>query len=230
MARLYLFAEGATEQTFADTVLKPHLANLGVYLHPPVLIANAKKKGRVYRGGGRRYGPMKNDILRFLAQEKGGDVFFTTMIDLYAIHPEFPGLAESEKLRHLPHKRVDALEKAFAIDIGDGRFVPYIQLHEYEAYLFSDPTWFGYFYDHHEKQIAALKDIANGHATPELIDDGPHSAPSKRIIGELPDYEDAKSAVGPQVAELIGLDVIRGKCPHFAAWLSRLEQLGNGTH
>jgi hypothetical protein len=228
MARLYLFAEGQTEQTFADTVLKPHLAKWGVYLHPPVLIAHVKKKGRVHRGGGCKYLPMKNDILRFLAQEKGGDVFFTTMIDLYGIHVEFPGLSEAEKLRHLPDKRVEALEQAFANDINDGRFVPYIQLHEFEACLFSDPTWFRYSYDHHEKQIAALQAIANEHATPELIDDGQHSAPSKRIIAEFPDYEDAKSAVGPQVAELIGLNVIRGKCPHFAAWLSRLEKLGGG--
>ncbi len=29
MPRIYLFAEGTTELTFADTVLKPHLANLG---------------------------------------------------------------------------------------------------------------------------------------------------------------------------------------------------------
>jgi hypothetical protein len=79
MPRLYLFAEGQTELTFADTLLKPHLANLGVFLHPPVLIAHAKKRGRVHRGGGRKYVPMKNDILRFLAQEKGGDVFFTTI-------------------------------------------------------------------------------------------------------------------------------------------------------
>lgn len=230
MPRLYLFAEGPTEQAFADTLLKPHLATLGVYLHPPVLIAHAKKKGRIHRGGGRRYVPMKNDILRFLRQERDRDVFFTTMIDLYAIHPEFPGLAEAEKLRHMPDKRVEALERAFAIDIGDDRFVPYLQLHEYEAYLFSDVTWLRYFYDHHDKQIAALKAIADTHPTPELIDDGQHSAPSKRIIAELPDYEDAKSAVGPQVAELIGLNVIRGKCPHFAGWLSRLEHLGGETH
>ncbi len=226
MARLYLFAEGPTELTFADAVLKPHLGNLGVYMHPPVLIAHAKKKGRVHRGGGRKYTPMKNDIQRFLAQEKGSDVFFTTMIDLYAIHADFPGLDEAEKLRHMPDKRVEALERAFAKDIHDDRFVPYIQLHEYEAYLFSDPTWFRYFYSHHEKQIAALMTIADGYDTPEMIDDGPHSAPSKRIIAELPDYGDAKSAVGPQVAELIGLEVIRRKCPHFAAWLSRLEKLG----
>jgi hypothetical protein len=85
MPRLYLFAEGQTELTFADKVLKPHLALYGVYLQPPVLIAHARKKGKAHRGGGRRYSPMKNDIVRFLAQEKGADVFFTTMIDLYAI-------------------------------------------------------------------------------------------------------------------------------------------------
>lgn len=226
MPRLYLFAEGLTELTFADTVLKPHLARVGVYLHPPVLIAHARKKGRVHRGGGGRYTPMKNDIMRLLAQEKGHDVFFTTMIDLYAIHADLPGLAEAEKLRHMPEKRVQALEQAFARDINDDRFVPYIQLHEYEAYLFSDPTCFGYFYDHHDKQIAALKVIADNYATPELINDGQDSAPSKRIIAEIPDYKDAKSAVGPQVAELIGLDVIRDKCPHFAAWLAQLEKLG----
>src|SRR3954449_5586386 len=110
MSRLYLFAEGLTELTFADTVLKPHLSSAGVYLHPPVLIAHARKKGKVHRGGGGKYLPMKNDILRFLAQEKGGDVFFTTMLDLYAIPAEFPGLAEGEKLRHAPDKRVEALE------------------------------------------------------------------------------------------------------------------------
>lgn len=206
-------------------MLKSHLANLGLYLQPPVLIAHARKKGRVHRGGGRKYVPMKNDIQRFLAQEKGEDVFFTTMIDLYAIHIEFPGLTEAEKLRHIPPRRVEALEQAFAKDINDNRFIPYIQLHEYEAYLFSDPTWFRFFYDRHEKQIASLKAIADGYTTPELIDDGQLSAPSKRIIAEFPDYEDAKPTVGPQVAELIGLDMIRSKCPHFAAWLSRLENL-----
>ena len=76
--------------------------------------------------------------------------------------------------------------------------------------------------------IAALEAIANRHVTPELINDGQHSAPSKRIIAQLPDYVHAKSVVGPQVAERIGLAVIRSKCPHFSAWLSRLEQLALG--
>ena len=225
MPRLYLFAEGQTEQTFADTVLKPHLANHDVYLHPPVLVAHAKKKGKVHRGGCRNYLPMKNDIMRFLSQEKTGGVFFTTMIDLYAIPDDFPGLAGAENLRQNPMNRVEALERAFAEDVGDRRFVPYIQLHEYEAYLFSDPSRFALFYDRHDDRIAALQAIADSHATPELIDDGPQTAPSKRIIAELPDYEGAKASEGPQVAELIGLGAIRSRCPHFSDWLSRLESL-----
>ncbi len=224
MARLYLFAEGQTEQTFADTVLTPHLANLGIYMQPPVLIAHAKKKGIVHRGGGRNYVPMKNDILRFLKQEKANDVFFTTMIDLYAIPADFPGLTEAECLRHLPYERVKALENAFANDIADCRFVPFIQLHEYETYLFADPTRFEYFYSR-EKQISALKAIVDNYDSPELINDGPHSAPSKRIIAEIPDYQHEKTIVGPQMLELIGLDAIRRKCPHFNTWISILEKL-----
>ena len=174
MPRLYLFAEGQTEQTFASAVLAPHLANHQVWLHPPVLIAHARKKGRTHRGGvGRgRYLPLKNDILRFLAQEKGTDVFFTTMIDLYKIHKELPGLAEAEKLRVSPRQRTEFLEQAFAADIGDSRFIPHIQLHEFEACLFSDPDGFRLFYDHHDEQIANLTAIAGKYATPELIDDG----------------------------------------------------------
>lgn len=225
MARLYLFAEGSTEQTFADTVLKPHLANFRVYLQPPVLIAHARRGGKVHRGGGRKYLPMKNDIKRFLAQEKARDVFFTTMIDLYAIHPDFPGLADAEKLRHLPTARVQALEKTFADDIKDRRFLPYIQLHEYEAYLFSDPKCFEFFYTNHQQQITALQTIANSYTSPELINDGPETAPSKRIIQHLPDYAHAKVTEGSGVATLIGLDTIRQKCPHFNAWLTQLEGL-----
>jgi hypothetical protein len=224
MARLYLFAEGQTEQTFASNVLKPHLAERGVYMQNPVLIAHARKHGGVHRGGGRKYTPMRNDIRRFLAQEDRRDVFFTSMIDLYAIPADFPGLDEAEKLRHDPTKRVESLEKAFADDVGNPRFLPFIQLHEFEAYLFSDPTWFEYFYPERPRQIATLKAIAEAHASPELIDDGAATAPSKRIEAQFDDYK--KVVVGTQVAELIGLVTIRARCPHFAAWLSRLEGLG----
>ncbi len=225
MARLYMFAEGPTEQVFSTTLLAPHLANAGVFLQAAVLIAHARRRRVVHRGGGRNYLAMKNDILRFLAQERGADVFFTTMIDLYAISAHFPQLEESRKLSHLPQKRVEFLEQAFGNDIGDQRFIPHIQIHEYEAYLFSDPDCFLDFYPRAPKGIEALKVIAGAYETPELINDGQHTAPSKRITECFPDYEGAKPTVGTQVAQCIGLQKIRDKCPHFNSWLSRLEQL-----
>ncbi|MFW9260956.1 hypothetical protein A4S05_04565 [Nostoc sp. KVJ20] len=227
MVRLYLFAEGQTEQTFADNILKLYLAQHSVFMDKIMLIAHARKKGHVHRGGGRKYKPMKDDIVRFLNQEKGSKVFFTTMIDLYAIAPDFPGLAEAESLRQNPVQRVEFLEQRFAEDIGDYRFIPYIQLHEYEAYLFADPTCFKYLDALRTREIEALQVIANQYETPELINDGQQTAPSKRIIAQFPDYGKAKSAFGPQLAEQIGLEVIRSRCPHFNTWLLQLESLNN---
>ena len=223
MARLYLFAEGQTEQTFADTLIKPELALHQVYMQNPVLIAHGKKKGRVHRGGGGKYVPMKNDIRCFLKQEKALDVFFTTMIDLYAIPPDFPGLAESESMSQNLPQRVKFLEQRFAADIDDNRFIPYIQLHEYEAYLFSDPTCFEYLDSGGTKEVEVLQSIASQYNTPELINHGQQTSPSKRIMAQFSDYK--KTTDGPLLAELIGLQVIRSQCSHFNQWLSRLESL-----
>lgn len=225
MARLYLFAEGQTEQTFADNLLKPHLAQHNVFMNKPVLIAHAKKKGRVHRGGGRNYAPMKNDITRFLKQDQAKDAFFTTMIDLYAIHPDFPGLAEAEHMRQNPFKRVRFLEEKFAEDIVDQRFIPYIQLHEYEAYLFSELTCFEYLDSDSKQEVETLQATVSQYESPELINDGPQTAPSKRIIAQFPDYGRAKSTFGPQLAEKIGLQSIRSHCLHFHEWLTKLESL-----
>jgi Domain of unknown function (DUF4276) len=226
MVRLYLFAEGQTEQTFADTVLKPHLGYHGVFVDKIIQIAHARKRGKVHRGGGRSYQPMKDDIQHFLKQEKSSEVFFTTMIDLYALHSEFPRLEEAEKLRQNPLQRVEFLENCFAEDIGDRRFIPYIQLHEYEAYLFCDPNSFTFVYENCLDKIATLQSIAAQYETPEFINDGQNTAPSKRIIERFPEYEKAKAIDGPQLAELIGLQTIRERCPHFNGWLEKLESLG----
>ncbi len=229
MIRLYLFAEGQTEQTFADNILKPHLAQYDVFMDKIMVISHARKHGIVHRGGGGKYQPMKNDIIARLKQEKSSNVFFTTMIDLYAIRPEFPGLNESEKLRQSPSKRVEFLEQKFAEDIvaeiGDWRFIPYIQLHEYEAYLFADPTCFESLYNNSSKKVAELQAIADQYETPEFINDSPETSPSKRIISHFPAYKRAKVIDGSQLAERIGLNVIRDKCPHFNRWVSQLESL-----
>jgi hypothetical protein len=176
----------------------------------PILIAHARRRGVTHRGGGHRYLPMKNDILRFLRQEKGSDVYFTTMIDLYALPVDFPGMDDAEELRHVAYDRVSKLEEHFAEDIDDphgqpSRFIPYIQLHEFEAILLCRPEAFASFFGECRQQIERLK--ANIKDTPpELIDDGQHTAPSKRIVEQFPDYGGAKSAAGPRIADEIGIE------------------------
>jgi len=232
MTRLYIFAEGQTEQTYGDIVLKRHLAALGIYLQGPILIAHARRRGRTHRGGGRNYTAMKNDILRFLQQEKGRDVYFTTMIDLYALPTDFPGRSDSEKLRNSPYDRIAKLEECFLHDIVDpwgrpSRFIPHIQLHEFEAILFCRPAAFASFFGNCSKQIESLEAIAGSFKSPELIDDGAQTAPSKRIIREFPDYEGAKTTAGPQIAEQTGIENVRDRCPHFNQWLKQLESLSS---
>ena len=226
MARLHLFAEGQAEQTFANTVLKPHLAQFGVYMNKPRLIAHARKKGRIHRGGGRNFIAMQNDIKRSLKEDSNHDVFFTTMIDLYALHPNFPSLSESEKLRHIPYERVENLEKAWFEETEDDRFIPFIQLHEFETYLFVNLSLFDQFFDKAKSEISTLQKVLQQARCPELINDGQHTAPSKRIIEQFPEYQYLKSTVGPQMADLTGLKKIRAECPHLNTWLEQLEGLG----
>ena len=226
MVRLYVFAEGQAEQTFANTILAPHLAEREVYMHKAVLIANSHRRHRTYRGGGRNFQAMQKDIIRFLKQERGSDVFFTSMIDLYALHPEFPGIEEAERHRSEPTCRVSKLEQSWAKVTGDSRFIPHIQLHEYEAYLFADIAVLLDFYEDQKPAVERLRDSTQHFESPEMIDDGCDTAPSKRIIGEIPRYERDKVTVGVQAAERIGLSAIRCKCPHFSRWVTRLEGLG----
>lgn len=229
MVRVHFSVEGQTEQTFVDDVLRPHLAEFGVYAEKPALIAHAFKKGKVHRGGGMRYGPVKKDIQRRLKQERGADVRFTTMIDLYDLFDDFPGRGDAKAQTNDPIARVRWLEQAWAEDIGDPRFIPYVQVHEFEAFLFVSPTAFQAYYPGGGRAIEALQAIADAAESPEHIDDGDHSAPSKRIIAQIPDYKGAKRVFGPQIAGAIGLTKIREKCRHFHEWLDKLERLDQGT-
>jgi hypothetical protein len=61
--------------------------------------------------------------------------------------------------------------------------------------------------------------------SPELVDDGETTAPSKRIIGQFPQYEKQKRAFGAELAACVGLETTRRLCPHFNTWLTALEAL-----
>jgi hypothetical protein len=91
--------------------------------------------------------------------------------------------------------------------------------------LFADPAAFAVSFENCEDRIEELTAIAASEPTIEHINDGRDSAPSKRIIAVFPEYKGRKSSAGPDIAEYIGVTMIRSKCAHFHEWLERLENL-----
>lgn len=224
MKGLVIFCEGPTEQGFCNRVLYPHLfPTHGGRLHT-ILIAHSRHHGHVSRGGvSRRYEAMRRGILDELKGHKGQDILFTTLIDLYGLPADFPGKDQAIRNPAEPVAYAQALEKAFDDDIADRRFLAHLQLHEYEAMLFAEPVSFRIAFDDCDREIEELRQIAASFPTVEHIDDGRATAPSKRIIRLFPAYEGRKTSAGPDIAEYTGLSLIRGRCPHFSAWLTRLE-------
>ena len=232
MRCLHVTVEGQTEETFVNNLIRPHLRDQFGLAVEARLVMTSRSKNR--RGGMTTYERTKGDILRWMNQYRGRDHHFTTMFDLYALPADFPGY-EQAKRRLNVFERVQFLESSLLQDFqgtwdrsaGPLNLIPYIQLHEFEALLFTDPGKFAGEFIEREGQIEELIEIGAKFDSPEEIDDNPSTAPSKRIIRCIPEYEGRKVSAGPIIAGKIGLEGIRSRCKHFAGWLTRPESLGS---
>lgn len=222
MIRLYMLAEGPTEENFAREVLVPHLAQFDVYATPKsIMTGRDKRLGKVFKGGLITFGKFRKEMLAWMKEDRHAECRFTTMLDFYALPKDFPGFEESCMQRD-PYERIRIIEDAMANVFGDNRFIPYIQLHEFEALVFANPQKLELIYLDYSSGISNLVSLAEDQE-PELIDDGRETSPSKRIMHEIPAYN--KAFAGPEIVREIGLPVLRQRCPHFGQWLSKLEEL-----
>jgi hypothetical protein len=219
--RLYITVEGQAEKEFADRALRPHLAGYSVEVRSRVVVTN-RKLGK--RGGVLDFKRIRGDLSRLMKEDGRAEARFTTMVDLYALPAEFPGWADA-LTKTIPVERVAMLEKALEIEFAEPRFIPFIQLHEFETLLYCDLSQLETRIAGSTSGIDALNREALG-LEPEEINEGALTAPSKRIIRHVPIYERNKVRVGAPAAAAIGLNILRSKCPHFGQWLSRLESLG----
>jgi hypothetical protein len=233
--RLHITAEGQTEERFVKDVLAPYLGEQAVWADSRCVLTSKDKRASVeYRGGFRRgsaYPTVKKDICAWMKEDRHPDVRFTTMFDLYALPSDFPGYAQAKRKRN-PYQRVAVLEGALAADINgelnDTRFIPYIQLHEFEALILADPRQLEWEFLEHAKPIQRLIEmVARKGGNPELIDDGVTTAPSKRIILEIAEYEGKKATSGPLVAGKIGMPTLLQRCRHFSEWVDGLVRIAN---
>jgi len=223
MIRLYAVVEGQTEEAFFNQVLAPHLGSLGVVLMQPQLVRTGRHRGRDFRGGLLRFAKLKSDIDRLMNSDRNPDARFTTMLDLYALPGDFPDRARAFAEPD-PYQRVAILEEAMRQSVGSSRLTPHLQLHEFEALLLTQPGELKSEFPERSRAIDRLAASLAG-CEPERVNDGADSAPSKRIIAHVPEYEGRKVTAGPRLAGRIGLPTLRARAPHFGAWLARLENL-----
>ncbi|MBW7863256.1 MAG: DUF4276 family protein [Candidatus Hydrogenedentes bacterium] len=217
--RLNIIVEGQTEEAFVKNVLAEHLWQHNIYATPK-LVRTGNMNTRAHKGGLSDYEKLKRELQRWIKQDQGA--WFTTMMDLYAYPKNAPGYAFRQSSE--PYARVTGLEQDLVTDIDSPRFIPYLQLHEFETLLFSDLSkWTRALPENGEDIEALAKSIAN-FTDVELINDGSETAPSKRILAHVPRYD--KVAFGASIATEIGLNVIRSNCRHFNCWLTKLENLG----
>jgi len=171
------------------------------------------------------YTHLHRDLSLWMKEDRSSEARFTTMIDLYRLPGDFPGIDQC-RTHQDPFAKVKILEAEFESDFNDHRLIPYIQLHEFEALLFSDPDAFSSTFPENHSAIAELKRIRRAFASPEHINDGAETAPSKQICRHLPDY--AKTSYGMLIAKSIGLGTMRSECAHFDAWIATLLGLSAG--
>ena len=225
MNRLNIVVEGQSEETFVRRVLSEALASRRVWVAVRC-VETSRRGARKHRGGVTNFAQAKRDVTRWMREDQNPDAWFTTMFDLYRLPSDFPGVGRTQPgLGHV--ERVRAIEDAMSVEIDHQRFLPYIQLHEFEALLLCDPSKFSIPFPSDLPAVDRLTAMARSFPSPKLIDDGEETSPSRRIIKELPEYARRKFDVSAAVSPTIGLGVMRAKCPHFNEWVARLEQLGD---
>lgn len=225
---LNLLCEGHTEEEFVKRVLKPHLQSFNIATKYQLLETSNKKKTR---GGLLSYQQARRDLtlwMRQIAHRSSEIHYFTTMFDLYALPNDFPQYAEVQEIQDT-YAKVEKLEAAFKENICYDRFIPYIQVHEFEALLFCDIEKLADKFQQCDHEINALKKVlVQYRGNPEFIDGCSDTAPSKRILKALEksDKRYNKPQMGGEITAAIGMDVLKAKCHHFALWVEKLEQLG----
>ena len=212
MTRLVIICEGPTEEGFVKDCLAPHLVDHSVYAIPQLLGSSPARQG----GGNVSVGRVVSHIRRVHRQFDQ----VTTLVDYYGFKDK--GDMDCNTL-------TDEISKGAARELGAGyspdHIIPYVQMHEFEALLFSKPESFDVedaWTDEQRRQVASIR---NQFPTPEDINDHPGTTPSKRLEQTFGSPPFKKTLHGPLIAEQIGLDVMREACPGFGAWLSRLESL-----
>lgn len=218
MKRVVIICEGETEREFCKTLLATYFAKRNIHIQAPLIKRSM--------GGIVRWSILKKEIENYLKEK---DVFVTMLIDYYGLYSKYNFPSWEESLKTIDkNARMDFLEEAMKNDIKESvrhRFIPYLQLHEFEGLLFNE---INIFYEQVPKNeligIAELKQTFKDYPdNPEMINNNPETSPSHRLKRIISGYN--KVLYGHYFAEAIGLNRIRNKSRRFNEWLNNIENI-----
>ncbi|OAV66906.1 hypothetical protein Barb6XT_01718 [Bacteroidales bacterium Barb6XT] len=213
MKRLIIICEGETELKFCNEVLYPYFFSKDIVVFPPTI---KKTKGGIVH-----WEALRKQITFHLKEERNAVV--TTLIDFYGLldRHEYPGF-DSKSTNHATV--ATNTEKGMKADIDHElrhRFIPYIQLHEFECFMFCSLDVLKANLKLKNVDFDAIGEVINSYPNPEEINSNRTTAPSKRLKEHIPGYD--KVLDGVRLAKIMGLGLLRDKCPRFNEWIIRLE-------
>jgi hypothetical protein len=213
--RLHILVEGQTEETVVRDVLEPQLTAAGWWVEWSIVKTKRPAVGPAHRGGLSTWAKLENDIRNLLRDSSLGAL--TTLLDYYGFPLDAPGM--STRPVGSPHDRVAHVEQALSAHFNDFRFLPHLVLHELEAWVFAAHEELAELYGDKNLSGKLRQDVklAGG---PEMVNDDPATAPSKRLVRYRPDY--IKVSDGPLAIGELGLSPLRKDCPHLDSWLASL--------
>lgn len=212
--------EGRTEQIFVESLLQPYLAQKNIFIRA----TQVSKPGQ--KGGDVKFERVKKDLELHLKQRS--DTYVTTFVDYYGVK-DWPGVSDipTQATPLQIAQTVNNATKALVLERftqlrADIRFIPYMAIHEFEAFLFSDSSKLASQLEIDEKLVLS---VLTECGEPEAINNSRETAPSKRLDKWSKNGSFPKTSIGITLARAIGIQTIREKCPIFNNWLQTLESI-----
>ena len=218
MKRLVIIAEGETEESFVNNILCPFFCSKGIYNSIQCF------KTKHSHGGMSKYSYIKKDILNIIYEK---DVVVSMMIDFYRLPSDFPGFNDL-KVTQTHQEQANLLETRIKKDLEDSQnqlfdnFIPYIQLHEFEALVFASISGIDSLFERSEMDYNGLMNVIQQYPNPEDINNHPDTAPSVRLKKLISGYN--KVLHGIDIINTVGMDELLEKCPRFKTWIESMAE------
>ena len=236
MNKLVVICEGKTEVRLLENLLYSKLEHWFYPIIPITLPTGENPGGGTAKGGFHSsdgYSFALKHIIYTLKLHVDGVI--TTFFDLYGFPTDIPCYKDAGAILNTI-ERAGIYERQMLLDVAerkiDGRFIPYVQPCESEAFLFVDPCLSALEMGNNDTDVERIKakmtDIRTQYSSPEYInaDKGP-SMHLEEIIAGYRKNKVGKSGFSWKAAKEIGIEAICAECTHFNEWIQKLGTLHN---